>query len=102
MIDFLLQHQFWVAVGIYWIFSAAVSAMPEPAPAGSPKYLWLYRFLHTTAGNISTVFGSRIPGMKVILPLLLIAVSVTTACAAYTVHPSAVNTADSVGYDALL
>jgi hypothetical protein len=102
MIDFLLQHQFWFAVGIYWIFSAAVSAMPEPAPAGSPGYLWLYRFLHTTAGNITTVFGSRIPGMKVLLALLLVAVPITTACAAYTVHPGAVNTADSVGYDALL
>ena len=30
MIDFILQHQFWAAVGLYWIFSAAVSAMPEP------------------------------------------------------------------------
>jgi hypothetical protein len=42
------------------------------------------------------------PGMKVILPLLLIVVCTTTACASYIVHPGAINTADSVGYDALL
>jgi hypothetical protein len=103
MIDFLLQHQFWVAVGIYWIFSAAVSAMPEPAPAGTSGYLWLYRFLHTTAGNITTALGNRIPGVKALLLLLLIVAGTTTACAGqYTVHPGAVNTADSIGYDALL
>ena len=42
MIDFLLQHQFWAAVGIYWVFSAAVSAMPEPEAGGGAGYLWLY------------------------------------------------------------
>jgi hypothetical protein len=47
MINSLLQHQFWVAVVLYWIFSAAISALPEPKPNGSPGYLWLYRFLHT-------------------------------------------------------
>ena len=30
MIQFILQHQFWAAVAIYWVFSAAVSSMPEP------------------------------------------------------------------------
>jgi hypothetical protein len=35
MINFLLQHQFWVAVVLYWIFSAAISAMPEPKTNGS-------------------------------------------------------------------
>lgn len=104
MIPFLLQHQFWAAVVAYWLFSAAISAMPEPDSNDSPGYLWLYRFLHTTAGNITTVFGSRIPGMKVIAGILLLPlVFSTTACAAhYTVHPGALNTADSAAYDTLL
>ena len=59
MIQFLLQHQFWAAVAAYWLFSAAISAMPEPGGNDRPGYLWLYRFLHTTAGNITTVLGSR-------------------------------------------
>jgi hypothetical protein len=105
MFDFVIQHQFWAAVVIYWIFSAAVSSMPDPNANGSSGYLWLYRFLHTTAGNITTAFGSKIPGVKsmvflLALPLLLS----TSACAAthYTVHPGALNQADSVTYDTLL
>ena len=104
MIEFLLQHQFWVAVAIYWIFSAAVSSMPEPAPDGSAGYLWLYRFLHTTAGNITTALGTRIPGFKIVGPLLLAPlVFPMAACAAhYTIHPGALNVADSAAYDTLL
>ena len=78
--------------------------MPEPGASGSPGYLWLYRFLHTTAGNITTVFGNRIPGLKTLVVLLLIPLVFSmTACAAhYTVHPGSLNTTDSAAYDTLL
>ncbi len=104
MIGFVLQHQFWAAVGLYWVFSAAVSAMPEPEGRGGAGYLWLYRFLHTTAGNISTALGSRIPGFKIVGPLLLAPlVFPAAACAArYQVHPGALNVSDSAAYDTLL
>ena len=104
MINFLLQHQFWAAVGLYWIFSAAVSSMPEPGAGGSAGYLWLYRFLHTTAGNITTALGSRIPGFKIVGPLLLAPlVFPAAACTAhYAVHPGALNVTDSAAYDTLL
>jgi hypothetical protein len=72
MFTFVLQHQFWAAVVLYWIFSAAVSAMPEPQPDSLPGYLWLFRFLHSVAGNITTVFGYRIPGAKSLALLLVI------------------------------
>ena len=116
MFEFIAKHQFGAAVAIYWIFSAAVSAMPEPDTQSHPVYLWLYRFAHTIAGNITTAFqeaaryracasrGSRIPGLKV-LGLLLAAALVLPAqgCAAhYTVHPGALNQTDSAAYDALL
>jgi len=83
MFELLTEHQFWTAVVIYWIFSAAVSSMPDPAGNGSSGYLWLYRFLHTIAGNITTAFGSRIPGLKT-FTLLLVALlaAATSACAA--------------------
>jgi hypothetical protein len=116
MVEFLLQHQFAIAVAAYWIFSAAVSALPEPAsyrtgasrpePAGgSACYLWLYRFCHTTAGNLTTVFGSRIPGLRILVPVLIVPLLLSnTACAAahYTVHPGALNTVDSAAYDTLI
>src|SRR5437016_13006258 len=104
MIDFLLQHQIWAAMAVYWIFSAAVSAMPEPEPWNSAGYLWVYRFLHTTAGNITTVLGKQIPGFKIVGPLLLAPlVFPAAACAArYQVHPGALNVAESAAYDTLL
>ena len=78
--------------------------MPDPGAGGSPGYLWLFRFLHTVAGNITTAFGSKIPGLKTVVSLLLIPLLfTTTACAAhYTVHPGALNMTDSVTYDTLL
>ena len=93
MLQFVMQHEFWTAVVIYWIFSAAVSSMPDPDSTGNPGYRWLFRFLHTLAGNITTAFGNRIPGLKTLVFLLVIPfLSATMACAAhYTVHPGALN-----------
>lgn len=105
MIAFITQHQFWAAVAGYWILSAAVSALPEPAGISSPAYLWLYRFSHTIAGNITTALGSRIPGISPAIKaagtglLLLLLVSCT---AHYSIHPGALNETDSVAYDTLL
>ena len=120
LFQFLTQHQFWSAVVLYWIYSAAVSAMPEPAacrpwasrpdPAANknPGYTWLYLFLHTLAGNLSTAFSGKIPGIKtlvlmLVIPLLL----VTPACAGMHFalplgHPGALNQIDSAAYDTLL
>ena len=104
MFELLTEHQFWTAVAIYWIFSAAVSSMPDPAGNGSSGYLWLYRFLHTIAGNITTAFGSKIPGVKTMTVILLIPIllSVSACRAHYAIHPGALNTADSAAYDTLL
>jgi hypothetical protein len=105
MFQFVAQHQFWSAVVLYWIYSAAVSSMPDPAANTSPGYIWLYRFLHTIAGNLSTAFSGKIPGVKtlvfiLVVPLLLLT---TPACAMrYRVHPGALNTTDSATYDTLL
>jgi hypothetical protein len=104
MITFAMQHQFWAGVILYWIFSAAVSAMPEAKPDGAPGYLWLFRFLHSVAGNITTVFGGKIPGLKTLALILLIPLTFSSsACAAfkYTVHPGALNPSDSITYDTL-
>jgi hypothetical protein len=101
MIEFFMKHQFGAAVGIYWIFSAAVSAMPEPDANRSLGYLCLYRFLHTTAGNITTVFGNRFPGLKAIITSVLV-LSMVACAAHYQIHPGSLNVTDSAAYDTLL
>src|SRR5881296_4378769 len=116
MFEIVSEHQFWTVVVIYWMFSAAVSSMPQPAPNGSPAYLWFYRFLHSVAGNITTAFseaarfragasrGNKIPGLKTIAIVLLIPLLLSTsACSAhYKIHPGALNPVDSAAYDTLL
>jgi len=62
MFECIAKHEFWAAVGAYWVFSAAVSSMPAPSSTTAAGYVWLFRFLHTLAGNITTVFGNRTPG----------------------------------------
>ena len=89
--------------------------MPDPAGNGSSGYLWLYRFLHTIAGNITTAFsqaaryragaspGTKIPGLKIFTLLLVALLAAASACAArYTIHPGALNKTDSGAYDILL
>ena len=84
MFEFVSEHQFWAAVVIYWIFSAAVSSIikaspwrarasrPDPCTVRSAGYLWLYRFLHSVAGNMTTAFAGKIPGLKTFLLVLMI------------------------------
>ena len=116
MFQFLIQHQFSAAVALSWIYSAAVSSMPDPAVNTNPGYTWLYRFLHTIAGNLSTVMSEaaryragaspagKIPGLKTLVLLLAVSLLlVTPACAIhYNVHPGALNQVDSAAYDTLL
>jgi hypothetical protein len=103
MFEFVTQHQFWAAVAIYWIFSAAVSSMPEPASGGSSVYQWIYRFLHTLAGNVTTAFAGKISGAVFGFVVTMALLSSVSACAAhYTVHPNALNSTDSAAYDTLL
>ena len=78
--------------------------MPDPASSGNSGYQWLFRFLRSLAGNITTAFGSRIPGLKTIAFVLLIPLALSAfACRTqYAIHPGALNPADSVAYDTLL
>ncbi len=104
MFEFLSQHQVWAAVVISWIFSAAVSSMPDPETIRSPGYLWLYRFLHSIAGNVTTALAGKIPGLKtLVLVVMLPGLLATSSCVArYTLHPGALNKTDSGAYDVLL
>src|SRR5262245_31485022 len=70
MSEFITQHTFWTAVAAYWVFSAAVGALPAPVAGSKFVYRWMYRFLHTLAGNVAIVLGGRIPGAKALIAAL--------------------------------
>lgn len=63
MLNFLSHHRTIDLLFAYWLISAAVSSMPEPAQNGNPFYFWFYRFIHTFVGNITTAFGDRIKAL---------------------------------------
>ena len=44
-----------IALLLYYVFNAAVQALPDPLPGGSRGYLFLYGFLHALAGNLALV-----------------------------------------------
>lgn len=43
------------AMFLYFIYNAAVQALPDPLPQGSRLYLFLFRFSHALAANINVV-----------------------------------------------
>jgi hypothetical protein len=44
------------------VASAAARALPDPTPAGSPFYLWFYRFAHLVLANFDKVTNEGKPG----------------------------------------
>lgn len=47
----------WIAA--YFVFSAVVSGMPEPAPNSGKAYVWAYHSLAVISGDLSSLIGSR-------------------------------------------
>jgi len=47
---FLSNAVLWKAIVAYWLFNAAVTALPQPN--GGKAYQFIYRFMHTLAGNL--------------------------------------------------
>lgn len=47
----------------YWIFSAAVGAMPTPETTSNKGYQFLFRFGHALSGNINrAAITFKVPG----------------------------------------
>lgn len=65
MVEFLSQPIVLKIIVSYWVFSAAVGAMPTPLVTSSPWYIFLFRFLHTLAGNLNrAAISLKVPGTE--------------------------------------
>ena len=60
LIAYLQSHSL-IVLGAYYVFSAAISAMPSPNPDSGNGYKWLYQFGNTLAGNLSRAFATKLP-----------------------------------------
>ena len=64
MIEFFHAHSYWFGIASLWLFSAAISNMPEPDSSSSKGYRWLYGTLHSLAANFQQVSTSIKPPLK--------------------------------------
>jgi hypothetical protein len=62
MKQLILQHPTLAALVVYYVFSAAISALPTPSAASSAFYRWFFGFSHILAGNVMRVVTARFPG----------------------------------------
>ncbi|PWT93077.1 MAG: hypothetical protein C5B54_02430 [Acidobacteria bacterium] len=58
-LDFLPNHPVWDTIILFWIFSAAVNALPLPTDESSAGYRWIYTFLTTLLGHVSDAMNQR-------------------------------------------
>ena len=59
--QFIVLHSTMFTLGVYYVFSAAVSSMPDLDTSSSKGYAWLFKFMHIIAGDISSGLSSKLP-----------------------------------------
>lgn len=65
IVDLLANPLVWKILITYYIFSAIVGAMPTPDSNGNKFYMFLFRFMHILAGNISrAAIQFKVPGAQ--------------------------------------
>ena len=42
-----------MAMLLYYVFNCLVQSMPDPDAGSTTAYVWVFKFLHTLAGNIN-------------------------------------------------
>jgi hypothetical protein len=53
----------WKVLISYWIFSAAVGALPTPEQDSTKVYIFVFRFAHILGGNVSRAAVTlKVPG----------------------------------------
>lgn len=45
---------------VYYVVSAAISAMPSPTAQSKPFYVWLFKFANTLAANLSRAYSTAV------------------------------------------
>jgi hypothetical protein len=63
--ELLANPVVWKVLGGYWVFSAAVGAMPTPNEKSADWYVFLFRFGHALSGNLNrAAVALKVPGAE--------------------------------------
>jgi len=60
MWSFIQAHQTIFALGLFWVASAGVGALPAPTATSAGPYKWFFAFANTIMANISRAYGTKI------------------------------------------
>lgn len=61
LMQLIQQHPTMFVLGLWWVASAAISAMPMPAENSGSGYKWFFAFAHTVAGSVARVIAMKYP-----------------------------------------
>jgi hypothetical protein len=65
LMDLVSNPVVWKVVFCYWVFSAAVGALPTPESTSAKWYIFLFRFGHGLSGNLSrAAVALKVPGAE--------------------------------------
>jgi hypothetical protein len=59
----LSAHPYAETAAVFWVFSAAISSMPDPVATSGGFYRWLYAFTHTLSGDLSAYLQKTQPSL---------------------------------------
>lgn len=59
--DFIVRHPYGVGFAACWVLAALAESMPKPEPSYSPFYVWMFRFMHLSAGAIPRLIALSFP-----------------------------------------
>lgn len=62
--EFLANPLLWKIIAAYWIFNAVASSLP--LPNGNKLYQFVYKFIHSLAGNLDRAAQKfNVPGADI-------------------------------------
>jgi hypothetical protein len=65
IVDLLGNPIVWKVLFAYWVYSAAIGALPTPEQSSAKWYVFLFRFGHGLSGNLSrAAVALKVPGSQ--------------------------------------
>lgn len=61
IILFAKAHPTALALGAYYVMSAAIGSLPMPDTSSHVFYRWFFSFANTLAANVTRAFANRLP-----------------------------------------
>lgn len=61
MWDFIVAHPTSFVLGLYYVTSAGIGALPMPDATDSKFYRWFFQFSNTLSANVTRAYAAKLP-----------------------------------------